>query len=604
MGVPVSAKNIFPSNIQGLPTWFEIRANGEGHTGRSPRVDIVVAMNAQTMGDDIASLASDGWFLYDSTWPLPPELHRDDVNYLPVPLTALSVEAFPDPKVRILMKNVTYVGALAALLNIDLVIVKQLLQETYAKKKHLSEANMNAVQLAANAVRANFDCPLPAHLEKRDRPESKILLEGNSACALGALYAGATVAAWYPITPATSLTDAFRRFCERYRKDPETGTYDACVVQAEDEMAAAGVVLGAGWSGARAFTPTSGPGISLMGEFIGFGYQAEIPFVVYDVQRVGPSTGLPTRTQQGDITTCVYASHGDTKHIVLMPSDPEECFYLSIAAFDLADRYQTPVIVLSDLNIGMNEWISRRLEWDDSYRPDRGKLLSAEQLEQMEHFYRYLDSDDDGICYRTRPGDHPTGGYFTRGTGHNPYGAYSEKEDDYVENAERIARKVASAADAVPQPVLLPAGERDPRVLEAGEGYAATDERRAAGNGGGRSTPYGVISVGSCDLGVREGLEWLAEDGIHLDYLRVRAFPFPKSVEQFCDAHEQVWVIEQNRDGQLRSLIILETAVTKAKLRSVRRYGGTPIDAATVADRIADDIYAIKRGDTGNGFYH
>lgn len=604
MGVPVSAKNIFPSNIQGLPTWFEIRANGDGHTGRSPRVDIVVAMNAQTMRDDLASLASGGWFLYDSTWPLPDDMQRDDVNYLPVPLTGLSVEAFPDPKVRILMKNITYVGALAAFLGIDLVIVKQLLQETYAKKQDLSQANMNAVQLAANAVRANFDCPLPAHLERREQPETEILLEGNTACALGAMYAGATVAAWYPITPATSLTDAFRRLCSRYRKDPETGKYDVCVVQAEDEMAAAGVALGAGWSGARAFTPTSGPGISLMSEFIGFGYQAEIPFVVYDVQRVGPSTGLPTRTQQGDIMTCVYASHGDTKHIVLMPADPEECFYLSVAAFDLADRFQTPVIVLSDLNIGMNEWISRRLEWDDSYRPDRGKLLSGEELEQMEHFYRYLDSDGDGICYRTRPGDHPTGGYFTRGTGHNPYGAYSEKEDDYVENAERIAGKIASAADAVPQPVLLPAGEREPRVLEAGEGYAASDDRRTAGNGGGRSTPYGVISVGSCDPGVREGLEWLAGDGIHLDYLRVRAFPFPASVEEFCDAHEYVWVVEQNRDGQLRSLIVLETAVTKAKLRSVRSYGGTPIDAATVADRIADDIESIRKGDTGNGVYH
>lgn len=604
MGVPVSAKNIFPSNIQGLPTWFEIRVNGDGHTGRSPRVDLVVAMNAQTMADDLASLASGGWFLYDSTWPLPPDLHRDDVHYLPVPLTALSVEAFPDPKVRILMKNITYVGALAAFLNIDLVIVKQLLHETYAKKQHLSQANMNAVQLAANAVRGDFDCPLPARLEQRERPETGILLEGNTACALGALYAGATVAAWYPITPATSLTDAFRRLCERYRKDPETGAYDVCVVQAEDEMAAAGVALGAGWSGARAFTPTSGPGISLMSEFIGFGYQAEIPFVVFDVQRVGPSTGLPTRTQQGDIMTCVYASHGDTKHIVLMPSDPEECFYHSVAAFDLADRYQTPVIVLSDLNIGMNEWASRRLEWDDSYRPDRGKVLSADQLEKVERFYRYLDSDGDGICYRTRPGDHPTGGYFTRGTGHNPYGAYSEKEDDYVENAERISRKVASAADAVPQPVLLPAGEREPRVLAAGADYTAALGQRTAGNGGGRSTPFGVISVGSCDLGVREALEWLARDGIYLDYLRVRAFPFPKSVEQFCDAHECVWVVEQNRDGQLRALIVLETAVAKAKLRSLRRYGGTPIDAASIADQIADEIDAIEKGGTGNGIYH
>lgn len=573
MGIPVSAKNIFPSNIQGLPTWYEIRVNRNGHTARSPRLDLVIAMNAQTMADDLESLAEGGYFLYDSTWPLPRSVSRTDVNYLPIPLTAISVKAFPDPKVRILMKNITYVGALVAFLQMDLDTIKALLNETYGKKKNLLDSNINAVELAAAYVEENYDVPLPIRLEAMEAPEENILLEGNKACALGALYAGATVAGWYPITPATSLSDSFRALCERYRKDPDTGRYDVCIVQAEDEMSAAGIALGAGWAGARSFSATSGPGISLMSEFIGFGYQAEIPFVIFDVQRVGPSTGLPTRTQQGDIMTCVYASHGDTKHIVLMPADPEEAFYLSVAAFDLAERYQTPVIVLSDLNIGMNEWISPKLEWDDSYRPDRGKVLTARQLEKMDAFYRYLDTDGDGICYRTRPGDHPTGGYFTRGTGHNPYGKYSEKPEDYVENMERFAQKLSHAAESVPQPVVSKAAE---------------------------PTNFAVISVGSCDLGVREGLEWLSADGMHFDYMRIRAFPFGKAVEAFIENYDYIYVVEQNRDAQLRALLILETSATKNKLGSVLSFGGTPLDAETVADAIATDI---PRRSAGNGKY-
>jgi len=565
-GVPVSAKNVFPSNIQGLPTWFEIRASADGHLSRSPVVDIVVAMNPQTIAEDMQSVRSGGCFLFDSTWPLDDEIVREDVNLLSVPLTEMSVEAFPNVKTRLLMKNITYVGALAALLNIDLAILKTLLDETYSRKPALAEANMTAITLSHNFVRDNFDCPLPVHVETIDQTSGNILINGNTACALGCLYAGATVAAWYPITPATSVTDAFRLLCGVYRTDPETGALNATIVQAEDELAAAGIAIGAGWAGARAFTPTSGAGISLMSEFIGFAYFTEIPVVILDIQRVGPSTGMPTRTQQGDILLAAYASHGDTKHIVLFPANPEECFYLSVQAFDLAERYQTPVFVLSDLDIGMNEWMTRKLEWDDSYRPDRGKVLTAAELEEIETFSRYLDVDGDGIAHRTLPGVHPKGAYFLRGSGHNKHGKYTEKSDEYVEIVDRLLRKVTGAT-GLPRPVI----ETPERRGKSG---------KAPGRGGACAT--GIVTVGSCELAVREAMDALSLDGYSFSYMRIRSFPFGEDVEDFLDAQDRVYVVEQNRDGQLCSLLKLETRCPKEKLVSVRSYGGMPIDARAV----------------------
>jgi 2-oxoglutarate/2-oxoacid ferredoxin oxidoreductase subunit alpha len=568
MGIPVSAKNIFPSNIQGLPTWYEIRANRDGYTGRCPDISFLIAMNPRTFEQDIAEVTPGGYVLYDSTWPIRKELMRDDVSFIEVPLTGLGVEAFPDVKVRMLMKNITYVGATAALLDIDLGVVRNLLNETYSRKPQLSAANINAIELSYNHVKDNFDTPLPFHATTMDGTAGKIMVNGNTACALGCLYAGATVAAWYPITPATSLTDAFRKLVSQYRKDPETGKYLACIVQAEDEIAAIGMAVGAGWAGARAFTPTSGAGISLMNEFLGFAYFTEIPIVVFNVQRSGPSTGMPTRTQQADILSSAFASHGDTQHIVLFPADPEECFYLSVQAFDFAERFQTPVLVLSDLDIGMNEWMCPTLEWDDSYTPDRGKVLGTDDLAKIDHFYRYLDSDGDGICYRTLPGEDPKGAYFLRGSGHNEYAQYSEKGAEYIANANRLLGKFRTAAKELPEPVT--SGET--------------------------GSSLGVISIGSCDPAVRESLDALAEEGVNLDYMRIRAYPFGDAVADFMEAHERCVVIEQNRDAQLRSLLILGTEIPKEKLSSILHYGGLPPDAQFLTKSIRT-IYA------GRGHY-
>ncbi|MAG13020.1 MAG: ferredoxin oxidoreductase [Spirochaetales bacterium] len=555
MGIPVSAKNIFPSNIQGLPTWYEIRVNCDGHTGRSPEIDFLIAMNPQTFAQDIAEVSPGGYILYDSTWPIENELMRNDVTFLSIPLTALGVESFPDVKIRILMKNITYVGAAAAFLNIDLDVIRRLLRETYSRKPHLSDANMNAIELSHSYVKENFTCPLPFYAKSMNSTEGMILMNGNTAAALGCLYAGATVAAWYPITPATSITDAFKQLCGKYRKDPDTGRFNACIVQAEDELSAVGIAIGAGWAGVRAFTPTSGAGISLMGEFLGFAYYTEVPIVVFNVQRAGPSTGMPTRTQQADILSSAYASHGDTQHILLFPSDPEECFYLAVQAFDAAERFQTPVLVLSDLDIGMNEWMTPLLKWEDDYSPDRGKVLDVSDLEDIEHFYRYLDSDNDGICYRTLPGVHPNGAYFLRGSGHNKYGKYSEKGSEYIENTDRLRRKFETAKQELPEPVIRGGGE-------------------------GR---MGIISVGSCDGAVREARQIVAAEGLDFDYMRIRAYPFSDKVDEFLDSHERCVVIEQNRDAQLRSLLILETTGKKENISSILSYGGLPIDAGYVA---------------------
>ncbi len=426
MGIPVTGKNLFPSNIQGLPTWYEIRVNKNGYTARTPVFDLMVAMNAATYAKDVAEVRSGGYVLYDSTWPLHENLRRADVTFLGVPLAEMCNAAFKGVRERILMKNIAYAGALAALLGIDTEVMAELTREKFSKKPALLESNRKALDLGFDYVKANLPCPLPIRLEAMDATEDCILIDGNTAAALGCVYAGATVGAWYPITPSTSLMEGFSSFCRRYRQDPETKKNRYAILQAEDELSAIGIVIGASWAGARAFTPTSGPGISLMGEFLGLAYYAEVPAVIFDVQRTGPSTGMPTRTQQGDLMACAYASHGDTKHVCLYPANPREAFEMAVAAFDLAERFQTPVFVLSDLDIGMNDWVIPKLTWDDAYRPDRGKVLSPAELEELKVFYRYLDVDGDGIPERTLPGVHPKGAYFTRGSGHNKFGGYTE----------------------------------------------------------------------------------------------------------------------------------------------------------------------------------
>jgi len=558
MGVPVTGKNVFPSNIQGLPTWYEMRVSGQGYTARTPHFDLMVALNAATYQKDVAEVRSGGWLLYDSTWPLDDKLLRPDLTYLGVPLAEMCNAAFKGVRERILMKNIAYAGALAALLNIDTDVIRALLKEKFGRKPALMESNQTAVKLGYDYVKANFDCPLPIRLHPLDKTSDAILIDGNTAAALGCVYAGATVAAWYPITPSTSLMDAFRGFCQKYRRDETAQRNRFAIVQAEDELAAIGMVIGAGWAGARAFTSTAGPGISLMNEFIGLSYYAEVPAVIFDVQRTGPSTGMPTRTQQGDLMMCAYASHGDTRHICLYPADPREAFDCAVRAFDLAERFQTPVFVLSDLDIGMNDWMIPKLTWDDAYRPDRGKVLTAEQLDQAKNFYRYLDVDGDGIAYRTLPGSHPNGAYFTRGSGHNKFGAYTEDDEEYTELIDRIDRKIQRAARAVPAPII--------------------QSRPGA--------KLGLVTVGGCHGACIEAMDLLARDGVALDYMRVRGFPFGDEVTKFLDAHDINFVVEQNRDAQLRSLLMLETGVPVDKMESVRYYGGFPMSAHHVINGV------------------
>ena len=551
MGIPVTGKNVFPSNIQGLPTWYEIRVNRNGYTARTPHFDLMVALNAATYQKDVAEVRSGGWLMYDSTWPLDDKLKRPDVTYIGVPLAEMCNAAFKGVRERILMKNIAYAGALAGLLDMDTDIIRALLKEKFGKKQALMDSNQRAVELGYEYARAHYACPLSVRLQPMDATKDAILIDGNTAAALGCLYAGATVGAWYPITPATSLMEAFRNFCLKYRRDAEGQKNRFAILQAEDELAAIGMVIGAGWAGARAFTPTAGPGISLMNEFIGLAYYAEVPAVIFDVQRTGPSTGMPTRTQQGDLMMCAYASHGDTRHICLYPADPREAFELAAKAFDLAERFQTPVFVLSDLDIGMNDWMVPKLAWDDAYRPDRGKVLTVEQLDEVKTFHRYLDADGDGIPARTLPGVHPKGAYFTRGSGHNKFGGYTEDGDEYVEVVDRIDRKIQRATRAIPAPVV----------------------RTAPGS------KLGLITVGGCHAACIEALDLLAAEGVTLDYMRVRGFPFGDDVTRFLEAHEVNFVVEQNRDGQLRNLLMLETGVAIEQLESVRYYGGFPMSA-------------------------
>ena len=568
MGVPVAARNIFPSNIQGLPTWYEVRITEAGHLGRRGGVDLMVAMNPQTWDRDVAEVESGGFLFYDSTKPIPASRLRDDITVIGVPLTAMCNEAYDLPRERQLFKNTIYVGALAALIGIDLEVIEALLADDFAGRDRLIKANVEALAMGHSYVRSYLK-PLPLQVQKADAVGDRIYVEGNEAAALGAVYGGATVCAWYPITPSTSLAEAFTSYCQDLRVEPETGKARYAIIQGEDEIASIGMVIGAGWNGCRAFTATSGPGISLMTEFIGLSYFAEIPAVIFDVQRGGPSTGMPTRTQQSDLLAAAYSGHGDTKHPMLLPADPGECFEMGSLAFDLSDRLQTTIFVMLDLDIGMNEWLTKPFQWDDARRLDRGKVMSHDDLEAAtEEFGRYRDVDGDGIPFRTYPGVHPTkGGYFTRGTSRNPYARYSEEGSVYVDNMERLLRKFETAKSLVPAPVI----------------------RNAKGK-----TRDAVLYYGSTAAAMDEALEMLETQGRRLDALRVRGFPFADEVFDFIAAHDRIYLVEQNRDAQLKTLITSEGGVDPGKLISVLHYDGTPITARYITSEIARRMALVQ----------
>ena len=566
MGVPVSPRNIFPSNIQGLPTWYEARVCEKGYLGRRGGVDLMVAMNPQTWDADIAEIEPGGYLFYDSTRPIPESKFRPDINVIGIPLTEISNAAYTDPRQRQLFKNIIYVGALSMLLAVDAEVFEKLFAEQYKGTEALLDSNIRALHLGRDYVKNNLKAPLGIRVQQSDKIGDQIFTDGNSAAALGCVYGGATVAAWYPITPSSSVPEAFQKYCDKYRADPSTGLNRFAIVQAEDELASIGMVVGAGWNGARAFTATSGPGISLMAEFIGLAYFAEIPVTIINVQRGGPSTGMPTRTQQSDLLACAYASHGDTKHVMLLPEDPYECFEFGAIALDLADRLQTPIFFMTDLDIGMNQRLSKPFVWDDARTYDRGKVMTAEELEAGKDFGRYKDVDGDGIAWRTLPGTHPTkGAYFTRGTTRDPYARYSERGPDYVYNMERLLRKFATAAELVPQPLFDKAPKK---------------------------TKLGVIYFGSTSPAMKEGLDILNAEGIHLDAMRLRAFPFPASVEAFIAEHEQVYLVEQNRDAQMHSILVNELSIDPAKMIKVLHYDGTPITARFITDFIRTHLKA------------
>jgi 2-oxoglutarate ferredoxin oxidoreductase subunit alpha len=567
MGVPVSPRNIFPSNIQGLPTWYEVRVSEAGYLGRRGGVDLMVAMNPQTWDKDLAEIEAGGYLFYDSTRTLPDSKFRDDIHVLGMPLTEICNREYSDPRQRQLFKNIVYVGALSALMDLDLREVEKLIAEQYKGKEKLLEPNIKALHMGRDYA-ASYMPPIGLKVKRANAVGRRVFLEGNSAAALGCVYGGATVAAWYPITPSSSLAEAFSRHCRKFRHEADTGKARYGIIQAEDELASIGIVIGAAWNGARAFTCTSGPGISLMQEFIGLAYFAEIPAVIFDVQRGGPSTGMPTRTQQSDVVSCAYASHGDTKHVLLFPEDPKECFDFAAQAFDLAERLQTPVFVLLDLDIGMNERLCEPPTWDDARAYDRGKVMTAAELDAGKEFGRYLDVDGDGIAFRTYPGTHPTrGAFFTRGTTKDRYARYSEAGPDYTENMQRLLRKFETAKELVPQPVLRPAQQ---------------------------STRLGVIYFGSTSPAMSEALDALERDGCQLDALRIRAFPFAETVYDFIADHEQVFVVEQNRDAQLRLLLVNEGTADPTRLISVLHYDGTPITARFIIGEIAEKVAVLK----------
>ena len=569
MGVPVAPRNIFPSNIQGMPTWYEMRVSAEGWLGRRGGCDLMVAMNPQTWDRDLAELAPGGYLFYDSTKALPRSRFRDDIVVLGVPLTEMCNREYTDARQRQLLKNIMYVGALTALLDMDLAVPERLIAEQYRGKDKLIGPNVQALKLGYEYAKANLPCPIGLRIERSNGVGDLIFANGNDAAGLGAVYGGATVVGWYPITPSTSVIESFSSYCRKLRTDPETGQAKYAIVQAEDELAAIGMVIGASWNGARAFTATSGPGVSLMQEFFGLAYFAEVPAVLVNVQRGGPSTGMPTRTQQSDLLSCAYASHGDTKHIMLFPEDPYESFTFTAQSFDLAERLQTPVFVMLDLDIGMNERLCKPFEWDDSRRYDRGKVMSAEDLDAGKTFGRYLDVDGDGIPYRTIPATHPTkGAFFSRGTTRNAYAKYSETGADYVYNMERLRRKFETAKTLVPAPVLKKAAE---------------------------PTRYGVLYYGSTSPAMAEAATLLAKDGVHVDLMRVRGFPFAAEIEDFVASHDAVYVVEQNESGQLRMLLINECEIDPKRLVRVLHYDGTPITASFIAGKIAENIAAREK---------
>ncbi len=672
MGVPVTPKNIFPSNIQGLPTWYEVRISEKGYLGRREGVDLMIAVNPQSMPRDYADVSEGGYFLYDSSKPLAPTYERDDITHLGVPLMNLCNAEFTDARQRQLFKNIVYIGASSALLDIEFPVLEGLIGEQFKGKEKLIEPNIKALNIGVKYVRENFECPLPLRVERRDLLGDKILYGGNSACALGAIYAGATFAAWYPITPSTSVVDAFAKYASKYRVDPITGKNNYAIVQAEDELAAIGMVMGASWNGARAFTATSGPGVSLMNEFLGLGYFAEVPTVLIDVQRTGPSTGMPTRTQQSDILLAAYASHGDTRHPLLFPATPKECFEMTADAFDLTERLQTPVIIMTDLDLGMNDHVTEPLEWDDERIYDRGKVLTNEQLgaiagarafignadapvrngrttngngevslsdeasliaddgvrvpdlpgddgsdetagQPLEQFRgkfgRYLDIDDDGIPYRTIPGTHTTyGAFVTRGSSRDEYAVYTEDGDVYRRNMDRLIRKWNTAKELVPQPEFYRSGDTPVPMSAKHENSLAggtADDKRSVDTpvpmsakheqivGGGTAdgdksvpAPSGVIFFGTSTYAAVEAIELLADEGIHLDAMRVRAFPFGKASRDFVDTHTKIFVIEQNRDAQFKTLMMNELGTNAAKLVSVLNYDGMPITADNIFRQI------------------
>ncbi len=567
MGVPVSPRNIFPSNIQGLPTWYEVRVCEDGWLGRRGGVDLMVAMNPQTWEKDVAEVEPGGYLFYDSTKPMMPDRFRDDIHVVGMPLTDICNAAYTDPRQRQLFKNIIYVGALSALLDIEAAEVEKLIAEQYRGKEKLLDSNVRALHMGRDYARERLG-KVNLKVRRSDKVGKRIFLEGNAAAALGCVYGGATVAAWYPITPSSSLAEAFARHCRKFRTDPDSGRARYAIVQAEDELASIGMVIGAAWNGARAFTCTSGPGISLMSEFIGLAYFAEIPAVIFDVQRAGPSTGMPTRTQQSDVLACAYASHGDTKHVLLFPEDPKEGFEMAAQSFDLADRLQTPVFVLYDLDIGMNERLCEPLKWDESTRYDRGKVLSYQDLEAGKRFGRYLDVDADGITWRTYPGTHPQrGAFFTRGTSRDRYARYTEEGSAYVDNMQRLLKKFETAKELVPQPQVKPAA---------------------------KGSRFGVLYYGSTAPAMDEALALLAADSADVDAMRIRAFPFPDSVVDFVNSHEHVFVVEQNRDGQLRTLLVAEAMLSPEKLTPVLHYDGTPITARFIHREIAQRLAAFN----------
>jgi len=574
MGIPVSAKNIFPSNIQGLPTWYEVRISEDNFLARRGGAsELVVAMNAQSLQEDIASVVSGGYLLYDSSRALTDKQVRGDVCYLAIPISAICQKEYQDPRHRQLFKNVIYVGALAALLNIEFDVLKSLVTDQFKGKDKLITPNIYALELGYQYANQHFTCPLSIKVERRDLVNNRIMVDGNTASGLGAVYGGATVVGWYPITPSTSVVEKFASYCQRLRIDPATGKRNFALVQAEDELAAIGITIGASWNGARSFTATSGPGISLMTEFLGLAYFAEIPMVLINVQRAGPSTGMPTRTQQSDVLTCAYASHGDTKQVLLFPQDPTECFEFSAISFDLADQLQTPVIIMSDLDLGMNDHLCAELSWDDSQKYQLGKVLSAEQLDEIKDYGRYKDTDGDGICYRTLPGTHPEkGAFFTRGTSRNEYAGYTEKSAEYVANMDRLSKKFETASLLVPQPEI-------------------TQSKKPA--------PVGLIYFGTSSHAIDESRQQLKDHGLTIDTLRIKAFPFNNQITKFIEQHDNIFVIEQNRDGQMRTLLMNELTIDPVKLNAILNYDGLPIISKFIVESILSTLAMQQKEQVG-----